>query len=105
MSYQENYEHTAACAWRTGGPCTCGGEVAVNRPLMTARVRVTWTGATRDHLAAAGVRPDDVRGGSFPLMCGRWAPDPMDRMVDVFHATGRNRLCARCAQAFTKEIA
>lgn len=58
---------------------------------------VRWTGATVAH-AAPGVRPADVRLGSFPLACGRWAPDPMDRLVDVRVVEGGRR-CRRCEAA------
>lgn len=57
-------------------------------------VWVTWSGSKRAHAAVVGVTPQDVPRGSFPLQCGRWAPDGWDADVSV---TSMSRRCKRCA--------
>lgn len=62
---------------------------------------VSWNGATRSHAASRGVNPGDVRNGSFPLMCGRWAPDGWDKDVEQ-NATKRR--CPKCQQAVNNQL-
>lgn len=61
--------------------------------MITDVVWVSWEGATVAHAAAAGERAGDVRNGSFPLRCGRWAPDGWDREVFVRESGPRCRRC------------
>lgn len=44
---------------------------------------------------AHATRSNDVRVGSYPLACGRWAPDGWDANIHVSHA----RRCRRCEKA------
>lgn len=60
---------------------------------------VQWTGTTRAHAGIEGVRPDAVRNGSFPLECGRWAPDAWD--AELWQAPN-GRKCERCRKAAEK---
>jgi hypothetical protein len=73
------------------------------------RVWVSWTTVSRDpyglrpglaHAAVRGVRAGDVRSGSFPLACGRWAPDGWDASVSV---STYGRRCKRCEAVVRKE--
>lgn len=77
---------------------------------MTTTAWFTWTSKGRDlftnpkstvaHAGVQGARAEDARTGSFPLACGRWAPDGWDAEIVVApHA----RRCKRCLKALEKE--
>ncbi len=60
----------------------------------------TWmqwrTGSRYSRAHYAEVFPADVRVGSFPLVCGRWAPDAWDAdEVFVTHSGKKCRACLR----------
>jgi hypothetical protein len=61
---------------------------------------VTW--AKVAHLAARGVAAGDVRSGSFPLVCGRWAPDGWDAEVSIASAGAKR--CARCSKISSSSL-
>lgn len=54
--------------------------------------------AGRSH-AAINVGAANIRNGSFPLACGRWAPDGFDADITV---AGSVKQCARCMKAVEK---
>lgn len=61
---------------------------------------VAWQGSTVRH--AAPVDPRDARVGSFPLACGRWAPDGWQVGGDGVYAGGAAMVkppCKRCLKA------
>jgi hypothetical protein len=70
---------------------------------MTAATWVTWEPRGRDPYTnprsrvahAAAARANDVTGGSYPLACGRWAPDGHDAII----RTSSGRRCRRCEKA------
>ena len=65
-------------------------------------VWVAWQGSSVSHAAVAGVAPGDVRVGSFPLECGRWAPDGFDVSGDGVYtgpAANIKPRCKRCSKA------
>jgi hypothetical protein len=59
---------------------------------------VTWGGSKVAHAADRAVKLVDVRSGSFPLACGRFAPDGWDKNLreDVGNYKPR---CKRCVKA------
>ena len=58
----------------------------------TKRLWISWDRAKRAHAADIGVQTGDVRNGSFPLACGRWAPDGWDANV----YTSSKARCSKC---------
>lgn len=60
----------------------------------------TMPRAARSH--AAWIAPVDVANGSFPLLCGRWAPNGYD--ADLVQTRGA-RPCRRCAKAVDRKLA
>lgn len=67
-------------------------------------VWVTWAPRGRDPYtnpkskvahAAVNVGTNNVRNGSFPLACGRWAPDGHDAVI----SPSSGRRCRRCERA------
>lgn len=70
---------------------------------MTGVVWVAWQGSTVSH-AAPGVDTRDVRKGSFPLACGRWAPDAWNVDGDGVYcgpAASVKPRCRRCDKYLT----
>jgi len=65
---------------------------------MTTPLWVSWPGASLAHAADPNVRTaSDVRCGSFPLACGRFAPDGFDKNVEIALASKAH--CDRCEKA------